>query len=128
MPEPSILINVAIEFESDATGCGRENPLGRRRTHDTEARNQMKRTRTTTQAFTLLELLIVVAIIMILASLLLPALAQGRRLARRASCASNLKQWGAAVAMYLSDSNDYFWPCTNPWTNVNNPYCDNLVG
>lgn len=79
------------------------------------------------KAFTLLELLIVVAIIMILASLLLPALARGRMIARRMSCASTLKQWGTAVAMYLSDNNDYFYTNTNPFA-AGNALIVNLTG
>lgn len=53
--------------------------------------------------FTLIELLVVIAIIAILASILFPVFAQAREKARQAACMSNLKQFGAAFAMYASD-------------------------
>jgi len=54
-------------------------------------------------AFTLLELLIVVAIIAILAAILFPVFSRARENARKASCISNLHQIGLGIAMYRGD-------------------------
>ena len=58
--------------------------------------------------FTLIELLVVIAIIAILAAILFPVFASAKNMAKKANCASNLKQISYAYQMYASDYNDRF--------------------
>jgi prepilin-type N-terminal cleavage/methylation domain-containing protein/prepilin-type processing-associated H-X9-DG protein len=57
-------------------------------------------------SFTLIELLIVIAIIAILAGMLLPALSKAREAGRKALCVSNQKQVALAFMLYLDDYNE----------------------
>jgi prepilin-type N-terminal cleavage/methylation domain-containing protein len=62
------------------------------------------------RAFTLIELLIVIAILAILASLLFPVFAQARESARQTQCASNMRQLGLAMRIYISDNDETWFP------------------
>jgi prepilin-type N-terminal cleavage/methylation domain-containing protein len=59
-------------------------------------------------AFTLIELLVVVAILGLLIGILVPSLTRARGQAKRAVCATNLKQIGIGLQVYLGDSHDRF--------------------
>ncbi len=60
--------------------------------------------------FTLIEMLVVIAIISILASMLMPQLKNSINSARKVSCTNNLKQTFMAIRMYADANNDYYPP------------------
>jgi prepilin-type N-terminal cleavage/methylation domain-containing protein len=75
------------------------------------------------RGFTLLELLVVVAIIGILAVVLLPALNRAKDSGHRTTCLNNLKQLTLGIRMYADDSEDTsprseappLWTSNSPW-------------
>ena len=90
-------------------------------------KNGALRSRSTQTAFTLVELLVVVAIIAILAAILFPVFARARENARRASCLSNLKQIGLGFLQYNQDYDENCPLISFPspalsWTTSTQPY------
>lgn len=80
-------------------------------------------------AFTLVECLVVIAIISILAALLLPALSRARDQANRTACMSNLRQVNLAIHLYARDFDDMLpvLPEPNPYPNGVGAYYKQLV-
>ena len=81
----------------------------------------MRLARTKTHAFTLIELLTVIAIIGLLAALLLPALNNAREKGRRVACASNLKQIGVAIQLYAGDYKNHTPTAAYNWDTTLSP-------
>lgn len=80
------------------------------------------------RAFTLLELLVVIAIIAILAALLLPAISQVKAKARATSCLNNLKQLQTCWMMYVNDHNDFVPPNQSLYTDTWRSTPDSWIG
>ena len=72
----------------------------------------MRQRRGFAAAFTLVELLVVVAIIALLTAILLPVFFSVRGKARQTVCVSNLRQIGIAISLYSQDYDDLY-----PWAN-----------
>ena len=81
------------------------------------------------RAFTLIELMVVIAIVGILAALLMPTLGRAKAASRRTQCLSNLKQVGLAIRLYAEDCADQLpaLPSPNPYPNGVGAYYKQLV-
>ena len=92
-------------------------------------------------AFTLIELLTVIAIIGILAAILIPTVSAVREKAKSVKCVSRLRQWGGAIMAYAAENRGNYWATradgnlpwcisstsgTNP--NVYGPYFKDVTG
>jgi prepilin-type processing-associated H-X9-DG protein len=77
-------------------------------------------------ALTLLELLVLVAIIGIVATLLFPMLARARARAQGVGCINRLKQWGLAFQMYAHDNGGWLFT-TRHWESTEFLVGDNEV-
>ena len=78
-------------------------------------------------AFTLVELLVVIAVIAILAAMLLPVLSGAKLQAQQTQCINNLKQLALAHGMYADDfgkeiPNVEGYGSVNPWESMLRPY------
>lgn len=70
--------------------------------------------------FTLIEVLVVVAIIALLIAILLPSLNGARRKAQEVQCATNLRTCGQGIAFYLEANNDVY--CSPNWASLIHKY------
>jgi prepilin-type processing-associated H-X9-DG protein/prepilin-type N-terminal cleavage/methylation domain-containing protein len=70
----------------------------------------MKRQPPRPMAFSLIEILVVLAIIGLVAAVLFPVFTRARADSRRITCVSNLRQLGTATFQYLQDSDEVFMP------------------
>ena len=59
------------------------------------------------RAFSLIELLVVMAVVTILAALLLPAVARAKARAQRIECISRLSQWSLAFISFAEDNDGW---------------------
>ena len=75
-------------------------------------------------AFTLIEILVVLAIIGVLAAILFPVFSSARESARMATCSSNLKQIYLGTQLYMKDSNNHYprLPVSCGWATLVYPY------
>ena len=86
-------------------------------------------------AFTLVEVLSVLAVAIVLFSILIPVVGNMRSSANTTSCVSNLRQLGVGTSIYMIDNGNVypsknFWPkeigayVEAPWTGETNPLSD----
>lgn len=71
---------------------------------------------TTLKAFTLIELLTVIAIIGILAAILIPTVSKVRMTAKNMKCVSHLREWGKIIQLYANDNKGNYY--TINWASV----------
>jgi prepilin-type N-terminal cleavage/methylation domain-containing protein len=81
------------------------------------------------RAFTLLELLVVIAVISILAALLLPVLSKAKEQGRRTVCLNNVRQVTLAIHLYADDNGESLpvLPSPNPYPNGVGAFYKQLV-
>lgn len=73
------------------------------------------------RAFTLVELLTVIAIIGILAAILIPTVGKVRASSRNSQCLSRLRDWGTAIRLYAGENKGRY-RISNWMSGASNPY------
>lgn len=112
-PEPPARAGARPEIHGSAPGVApHPGHTGRPEAPETPASTLIGGVRrpATNAGFTLVELLIVLAIIGLLTSILLPTLGRARREAKAARCASNLRAVGQAIHTFAQAHDDYVAP------------------
>jgi prepilin-type N-terminal cleavage/methylation domain-containing protein/prepilin-type processing-associated H-X9-DG protein len=110
---PAWLASLAPPAGGDASGG---TPVGQRQTgiaglNRRWGREEGVRQRQRRHGLTVIELMVVIAVITILAAILFPVFAQVRARARQAACAANLHQLAQAGLLYLAEYDERFPSC-----------------
>ena len=93
---------VSYAYRSAAPVCGGNRPRRCRLRYTGAWR------KTTTTGFTLVELLLVIAIVLLLVAMLMPMAGRSMERARRAGCAGNLRKIGVGTTLHAADHDGYF--------------------
>lgn len=68
------------------------------------------------RAFSLIEVLIVIAVIAVLAGFTYPVMSRSKVAAKRTVCLSNLRNIGTGTLLYVADADDFLPAALDPWT------------
>lgn len=105
------------QWENRLAGAGLIRPAWRQRGEESDGRFPSRPgllSRRRQDAFTLVEVLTVLAMVSVLAALLLPALRGAKQRAHAVACLNNLRQWGLATQLYAADHEDFLPPDGTP--------------
>ena len=125
LKQNGFVMGMSIMHDLESTGPGRYS-VGTIHGGDMKTKEARQiRNPTFARGFTLVEMLVVIGIIAILASLLMPSLARAKAKANQIKCLSNLRQLGLGLTLYAGDYNGEF-PARrippNAWPHKLKPY------
>ncbi len=109
LPLETIVVAPVVQPISEERSLGNSRTDSRKNTR-TNPWQGSPQTTSVRAAFTLIEVLVSIAVIAIMISLLIPGLNKAQETARRVACASSLRQFGYGISTYAEDSKDRLPP------------------